>query len=138
MQDIACVLWNSFNFQIISQSNLVHHFSHLLPAMATAAYTLVCNLAWKNIGPLLLLHGFNVKIFNRKCARALSCLLDSLLDVPCLVSRWSSWTPCSMMCGRGKKTRTRRIIQNSQNRGRACPKLTRSKSCRGRNCTSKY
>ncbi|XP_046845853.1 spondin-1-like [Xenia sp. Carnegie-2017] len=76
---------------------------------------------------------FKIDLIHTKKKR---CSRNTDPDVPCLVSRWSSWTPCSMMCGRGKKTRTRRIIQNPQNRGRACPKLTRSKSCRGRNCTN--
>jgi len=29
--------------------------------------------------------------------------------VDCVVSRWSQWSPCSVSCGRGIKTKTRTI-----------------------------
>lgn len=49
---------------------------------------------------------------------------SSLLDIPslatmaknlCGVSVWTEWTPCSVTCGSGVRSRTRELIKNLKN-----------------------
>ena len=54
------------------------------------------------------------------------------------VSDWSDWSACSVSCGRGWATKTREIIAEPQNGGRACPrKLSKRKKCRGDVCATR-
>lgn len=66
------------------------------------------------------------------------CSRNTGPKIDCDVSSWSSWSRCSDAClktRRGKKTRNRVVITPPRNGGRKCPKTTRTKSCRGKNCT---
>lgn len=42
--------------------------------------------------------------------------------IDCILSEWSPWSTCSALCGKGKKTRSRSIIQMPQNGGKPCEK----------------
>ncbi|XP_073997255.1 spondin-1 isoform X3 [Rhodnius prolixus] len=59
--------------------------------------------------------------------------------VDCKVSHWSDWSPCSVSCGRGLKQKNRRIIVNSRNGGKPCPKkIIRRKKCNKGPCTTGF
>lgn len=55
-------------------------------------------------------------------------------ETDCKVSDWGKWTECSEPCGKGKQTRTRKILVESKN-GKACPPLTESKDCQVKPCS---
>lgn len=42
---------------------------------------------------------------------------------------WSVWSPCSVSCGRGYRTRTRTIRRGPQEKGRACGRLNETSTC---------
>ncbi|XP_034240529.1 spondin-1-like [Thrips palmi] len=50
--------------------------------------------------------------------------------VDCKLSPWGPWSPCDATCGTGYRTRTRQILVNPQNGGKACDKkLLARKRC---------
>ncbi|XP_047112187.1 spondin-1-like [Schistocerca piceifrons] len=62
---------------------------------------------------------------------------DKLSEEPvnCLMSEWSEWSPCSVTCGRGYKTRERHVLLHPTHGGKRCPsKRTRTKPCRKGRC----
>lgn len=63
---------------------------------------------------------------------------DTEPSIDCVVSRWSSWSVCSVTCGLGLKTRTRNVLIHPQNGGKLCPRLQKRKSCRFDECTGTY
>ena len=50
--------------------------------------------------------------------------------VDCEVGEWSSCQNCSALCGGGTCTRTRKVIRESANGGKACPALSETIRCR--------
>jgi hypothetical protein len=54
--------------------------------------------------------------------------------VHCEVSEWSVLSPCSVTCGVGTHTRTRRVTQHSNFGGYVCPSLLETVSCNGTPC----
>lgn len=60
---------------------------------------------------------------NRKC-RMKKCPITH-----CRVSKWTKWSPCSKTCGKGKRRRSRNIIQNPTKGGKKCPQLREGQSC---------
>lgn len=51
--------------------------------------------------------------------------------IDCKLSPWSPWSTCSALCGNGKRTRGRYIIQMPQNGGKPCDKrLSRTQKCK--------
>ncbi|XP_075235382.1 spondin-1-like [Lycorma delicatula] len=47
----------------------------------------------------------------------------------CVVSDWSTWSNCSVSCGRGIKAKTRQILVNPRNGGLPCPTLSLRRRC---------
>lgn len=52
----------------------------------------------------------------------------------CQVSDWSQWSECDAACGAGVMSRSRQIVQSSQNGGKHCPTLTQKRDCQGYHC----
>ena len=51
--------------------------------------------------------------------------MNSLVD--CQYGEWSPWTRCSKICDGGEKKRSREIIVQAQNGGKACRKKLKDK-----------
>ncbi|KAL8579501.1 hypothetical protein ACOMHN_025454 [Nucella lapillus] len=52
-------------------------------------------------------------------------------SVDCQVSPWSTWSACSVTCGKGSFTRTRAVTRQAENGGRRCPRrLVKTKKCK--------
>ncbi|XP_023719818.1 spondin-2 isoform X3 [Cryptotermes secundus] len=49
--------------------------------------------------------------------------------VSCQVGEWGPWSPCSLSCGIGESTRSRKVLKHSRRGGRPCPPLAESKWC---------
>ena len=47
---------------------------------------------------------------------------------------WSSWSPCSVSCGQGQRTRTRIIVRVPQDEGRQCGHLNETTTCEMPTC----
>jgi len=60
-------------------------------------------------------------------AAAESCVAH--FSVKCVVSDWSSWSSCSTTSGLGNQERTRRVIEEPNLKGIACPELTETRWC---------
>ncbi|XP_055846482.1 somatomedin-B and thrombospondin type-1 domain-containing protein [Episyrphus balteatus] len=52
----------------------------------------------------------------------------------CQVSEWSQWSECDKSCGIGMMTRSRSVLQPSQNGGKHCPSLVQKRGCQGLRC----
>lgn len=51
--------------------------------------------------------------------------------IDCKLSAWSPWSTCSALCGNGRRSRSRYIIQMPQNGGKPCDKkLSRTQKCK--------
>lgn len=57
-------------------------------------------------------------------AKARTCNLGSC-DRDCVLSEWSSWSPCSVACGGGLQKRTKKVLVEQRGSGR-CEKATSS------------
>eukprot|EP01125_Pyxidicula_operculata_P011859 TRINITY_DN387_c1_g1_i6.p1 TRINITY_DN387_c1_g1~~TRINITY_DN387_c1_g1_i6.p1 ORF type:complete len:1531 (+),score=219.74 TRINITY_DN387_c1_g1_i6:402-4994(+) len=52
----------------------------------------------------------------------------------CLVSEWTSWSPCSVLCGSGISSRTRIVSRNGNLFN--CPHLSEAVTCNTQTCTA--
>ncbi|KAJ4451409.1 hypothetical protein ANN_02871, partial [Periplaneta americana] len=49
--------------------------------------------------------------------------------VACQVSEWEAWSPCSVSCGIGESTRSRKVLRHALRGGGRCPPLAETKWC---------
>ena len=56
------------------------------------------------------------------------------ISADCKTGVWTPWSKCSVTCGGGTKTRTRNVVQNSQNGGASCPTLKETMNCKTDKC----
>jgi hypothetical protein len=54
--------------------------------------------------------------------------------VHCKVASWSSWSKCSVDCGGGVSTRSRKVLETPKYDGNTCPSLRESKECNTDSC----
>lgn len=54
--------------------------------------------------------------------------------VDCVVSNYSAWSLCSVKCGGGTRSRTRKIVTAQANGGSLCPSLVQSEDCNTKPC----
>ena len=67
------------------------------------------------------------------------CLYMLIKSVDCKVGPWNNWEPCSVTCGKGKKSRNREILKNPVNGGTPCQETVEFADCTTRTCNlSKY
>jgi len=52
----------------------------------------------------------------------------------CVVSAWASWTKCSVTCGGGRHTRTRKVLHKPMFRGSPCGSLWQKQQCGTKVC----
>ena len=52
----------------------------------------------------------------------------------CKVSEWSNWGACSKRCGKGKRQRTRELLEPPTKGGRECPLLRERQHCNAFPC----
>merc|ERR1719263_1701972 len=55
-------------------------------------------------------------------------------SVDCMVSEYGPWSPCTVSCDGGTKTRRRSIVTQPQNDGKECPSLTEEGDCNMQAC----
>jgi hypothetical protein len=60
--------------------------------------------------------------------------VSELKNIDCKVDEWSGWGACSAPCGGGKQERTRSVITQPKNGGRACPELKETQACNTNDC----
>lgn len=60
---------------------------------------------------------------------------DKPCPIDCVVSEWVKWSECSKACGGGTTKRTRKVITQVQNAGKACPLTEERKSCNVGSCS---
>lgn len=51
--------------------------------------------------------------------------MNSFVVVDCQYGEWSPWTRCSKICDGGEKKRSREIIVQAKNGGKACGKKSK-------------
>ena len=61
-------------------------------------------------------------------------------SVDCKVEDWSSWSECSATCGGGTRTRERKVVQEPENGGAACPfqDQEEEESCKTEPCEGNF
>lgn len=59
---------------------------------------------------------------------------NCLAPQDCRVGAWTDWGACSKNCGGGTRTRTRKVLQEMQRKGRECPNLEDSQECNTQPC----
>lgn len=73
---------------------------------------------------------------NMEAETAVQDELASEVAHDCDVSEWSKFGKCSKLCDGGLQQRTRKVEQQSQNGGRACPELSNEVECNTDSCAS--
>lgn len=58
-----------------------------------------------------------------------SCMHHESCPVDCELTAWSSWSACTVTCGRGKIVRTRQVTTDAQHGGKSCGPLFKLASC---------
>jgi hypothetical protein len=52
----------------------------------------------------------------------------------CQVSRFSDWSACTLSCGTGEQTRSRKVVQRPEHGGFSCPVLVEARQCNTQFC----
>lgn len=80
-------------------------------------------------------------IGNGRCDQALSEAKICNAHVPCSgtyqdceLSQWGEFTPCSVSCGSGTRTRTREVLKQATGKGLPCGKLSNTVPCHNAPC----
>eukprot|EP00922_Rhytidocystis_sp_ex-Travisia-forbesii_P067222 GHVS01099978.1.p1 GENE.GHVS01099978.1~~GHVS01099978.1.p1 ORF type:complete len:3586 (-),score=566.23 GHVS01099978.1:255-11012(-) len=63
-----------------------------------------------------------------------TCLADRLCVQDCKAGEWNEWNDCSVTCGGGLRTRSRRAVNLPANGGRGCPPLDDHGECSTQSC----
>ena len=77
--------------------------------------------------------GFMKEIVTVSCRK--TCGICKGAPTDCKHSSWGEWSKCSKSCGNGLQERTRTIVTEAQNGGKACVGNNKdSRLCNNRGC----
>lgn len=62
------------------------------------------------------------------------CSVSTECPIDCTVTDWLSWGACSKTCGDGVQKRFRKVQAPANDKGKACPSLSQTRSCAGYPC----
>ena len=72
--------------------------------------------------------------FFKLIRTCLFSILGLLYILDAILTEWTSFTDCSVTCGRGTKTRKRKIVANATNDEASAPILQETKDCTLEDC----
>lgn len=62
------------------------------------------------------------------------CNWQDCVPTPCVESEWSTYSPCTALCGGGNQTRTREIVAPATEGGATCGELEEVRHCNTQGC----
>ena len=77
--------------------------------------------------------GFAKEFVTVRCRK--TCGICNVVPTDCKHSSWGEWSKCSKSCGNGLQERTRTIVTQAQNGGKACDGSNKdTRNCNNRGC----